>query len=85
MWDCLVTIKTMIAFLQKLISQQNLSNKMDQLTLSYMYDQTQNIAVQNECKNKSSSHLAAHKAVKPWKDLMKEMLLNLCAVMFDGM
>ena len=85
MWDCLVTIKTMIAFLQKLSSQQNLSNKMDQLTLSDMYDQTQNTAVQNECKNKSSSHLAAHKAVKPWKDLMQEMLLNLCAVMFDGM
>ena len=82
MWDCLVTIKTMIAFLQKLSSQQNLSNKMDQLSLSNIYEQTQNIVVQNECRH---HNLAAHNTVKPWKDLMTEMLLDLCAVMFDGM
>jgi len=85
MWDCLVTIKTIISFLQKSCNEQNLCNKFNQLTLSS--NQTQNITEQNGCKKELSSYInvTAHTAVKPLKNVMMELLLDLCAVMFDGM
>ena len=69
MWDCLVTIKTIISFLQKSCNEQNLCNQFNQLTLS----------------SNQSQNITAHTAVKPLKNVMMELLLDLCAVMFDGM
>ena len=50
-------------------------------------NQTQNITEQNGCKKELSSYVnvTAHTAVKPLKNVMMELLLDLCAVMFDGM
>ena len=28
---------------------------------------------------------AVHKTVKPWKELMKQIFVDLCGVLFDGM
>lgn len=77
MWDCLVTIKTVISLLQKLSSQQNLCNNVNQLALC---DQTQNTTVETNSEQWCSSQ---QKRAKPWKDIMVEMLCDLCTVMFD--
>ena len=87
MLDCLATIKATISFLQKLSAEQNLVHEkvLDQLTLSP--NQTQTIADQSDCQKESFDHnnATSQEAVKPLKDLLMEMLLDLCAVMFDGM
>ncbi|XP_068682323.1 tRNA (32-2'-O)-methyltransferase regulator THADA-like isoform X3 [Montipora foliosa] len=79
MWDCLVTIKTIIAFLQKLSIQKNLCCKLDQLTLSH--GQMENTPLPADCRNQICSN--HHEDTKPLKDIMIEMLSDLCAVMFD--
>ena len=80
MWDCLVTIKTIIAFLQKLSIQKNLCCKLDQLNLSH--GQMENTPVPADFKSQICSN--HHEDTKPLKDIMMEMLSDLCAVMFDG-
>ncbi|KAJ7373357.1 hypothetical protein OS493_012949 [Desmophyllum pertusum] len=76
MLDCLAIIQTIISFLQKSSSEQNLCNLFDQLALCHI--QTQNI--DNGC-----SQSPAHKTVKPWKDLVIDMLVDLCIVLFDDL
>ena len=80
MLDCLATIQVIISFLQKSNAEQRLCNLFDKMALSYI--QTQNIDDENDC---GITYQAVHETVKPWKELMKQIFVDLCAVLFDGM
>lgn len=80
MLDCLATIQAIISFLQKSNTEQNLCNLFDQMALCSI--QTQNIDDENGCGRTCQ---AVHETVKPWKDLMIQIFVDLCAVLFDGM
>lgn len=92
MMDCLAVIKTIISFLQKSSSETNLCNLFDQLTLSCVKKED---AGHNSYKDLNasldegqlcgSSYSDAPITVKLWTDLMIEMLIDLCGVLFDGM
>ena len=85
MWNCLVTIKTIITFLQKLNVQHELCGKLDKLVFD---DQAQNTAVSTEhgksicCTQRNLS--AHHDTTKSLNHSVMEMLSDLCSVMFDG-
>lgn len=79
MLDCLAVIQAIISFLQKSTTEQNFCNLFDQLALCRV--QAQNIDDENAV---GSSYQTAHETVKPWKDLMIQILVDLCAVLFDG-
>lgn len=92
MMDCLAVIKTIISFLQKSSSETNLCNLFDQLALSCVKKED---AGRNSYKDLNASLDAgqlcgcsdpdAPITVKLWTDLMTEMLIDLCGVLFDGM
>ena len=90
MLDCLAIIKTIISFLQKSSSEQNVCNLFDQLALSCIQKQdinhhkdfNQSLVKGQFC---GSSYLAAPMTVKSWNNLMIELLTDLCVVLFDGM
>ena len=79
MLDCLAVIQAIISFLQKSINEQNLCNLFDQLALHYI--QAKNIEDEH---NVGGSYQSTHETVKPWRDLMIQILVDLCAVLFDG-
>ncbi|XP_078352490.1 tRNA (32-2'-O)-methyltransferase regulator THADA-like isoform X2 [Oculina patagonica] len=80
MLDCLAIIQAIISFLQKSTTEQNFCNLFDQLAFCRM--QAQNIDNGNAVR---SRYQTAHETVKPWKDLMIQILVDLCAVLFDDL
>lgn len=80
MLDCLATIQAIISFLQKSSTEQRLCNLFDQMELCCI--QMQSSDDKNGCVIACQ---AVHKTVKSWKELIKEIFVDLCGVLFDGM
>lgn len=80
MLDCLAIIQTIISFLQKSSSEQNVCNLFDRLALSCI--QTKNNGGEHWF---GISYQTTYETVQPWKDLMILILTDLCDVLFDGM
>ena len=79
MLDCLATIQAIISFLQKSNTEQRLCSLFDQMELCCI--QAQNSDDENGC---GIAYQGVHKTVKPWKELMKQIFVDLCGVLFDG-
>ncbi|XP_022790978.1 thyroid adenoma-associated protein homolog isoform X3 [Stylophora pistillata] len=90
MMDCLAVIKTIISFLQKSSSEPNMCNLFDQLGLLYIEkedtghsshkDLNLSLGIGKLC---GSSYTDVSETVKRWNDLMTEVLVDLCGILFD--
>lgn len=80
MLDCLATIQAIISFLQKSNSEQRLCNLFDKMAFCCI--ETKN--VDDDGSGCGITCQAVHETKRSWKELMKQIFFDLCAVLFDG-